>query len=163
MGRHKLGFTDIHHAAYAGDLRKLKALLQAGGDPNARSKFGYAPLHSAAEGDQAESCRILLAAGALLDDAENAMSASALHHAAMCGSADACEALLAAGASLDMPDKSGETPLGLAWRTHETVRGNDSVIALLQSVIEKKALDAALDEPAPKPIRQPKARPGRSL
>jgi ankyrin repeat protein len=56
--------TALHSAASARDAASVRALLDAGADPNARQSTGYTPLHSAAHNGDAASVRALLSAGA---------------------------------------------------------------------------------------------------
>lgn len=54
------------HAAFAGPLPTggIRALLDAGADPNVRQAGGYVPIHAAAAVGAVERLRLLLAAGA---------------------------------------------------------------------------------------------------
>jgi ankyrin repeat protein len=47
-----------------GDRESVRALLEAGADPNVRQQGGYTPLHTAAHNDDAELARLLLDHGA---------------------------------------------------------------------------------------------------
>jgi cytohesin len=58
------GWTPVHLAAWEGDDGMLKALLAAGGDPNARTSGGSTALSLAIEIGWASIVRILLAYGA---------------------------------------------------------------------------------------------------
>ena len=42
------GATELHNAAWTGDITKIERLLEAGVDPNARDKNDFTALHYAA-------------------------------------------------------------------------------------------------------------------
>jgi ankyrin repeat protein len=54
----------LHSATAAGDHDAVRALLDAGADPNARQEGGYTPLLQAAHADDPELARMLLDHGA---------------------------------------------------------------------------------------------------
>jgi ankyrin repeat protein len=54
----------LHAAAAGRHLEILRALLEAGADPNARQQQGFTALHSAAQNGDIESARLLLERGA---------------------------------------------------------------------------------------------------
>lgn len=56
--------AELCAAARRGDARAVNRLLDGGADPNCRHRDGWAALHCAAINRQAEVCRVLLAAGA---------------------------------------------------------------------------------------------------
>lgn len=106
------GTRAIHAAAYASRVDILRALLQAGAQPNPKDSNGYTPLITAASAK--ESCaamvEILLEAGALPSLANN-LGRVALHFATLFGAEDAIKVLVAAAPStLNHADEGGVTP-----------------------------------------------------
>lgn len=57
--------TPLLHAAWAGEVAAVQALLAAGADPNRPGPFGLVPLHAAAGGDREEVAALLLPVTAL--------------------------------------------------------------------------------------------------
>ena len=54
----------IHSASAVGDHDSVRALLEAGANPNVRQQGGFTPLHTAAHNDDATLARLLLDHGA---------------------------------------------------------------------------------------------------
>ena len=117
--------SDIHAAARAGDLGRLKSMLAA--EPSlldGRDGSGMTPLHHAAREKRREAVEFLLAAGADIKAAD-ANQYTALHHAAFVGEPDVTGALLKAGADTKVVESMGRIPLVMAcgWGNNlETVR-----------------------------------------
>lgn len=97
----------IHLAALHGRAEALRALLDAGADPRAKTPGGKEPLHFAAESGE-ECARLLLAAGAD-PDAKSAAGWPPLHFAAQAGRAE-CARLLVAGAIADPEGPASHCP-----------------------------------------------------
>lgn len=105
------GYTPLHYAARAGQLRCVELLISHGADVGARTASGGAtPLHRAAHQGHAGVVAALLAARA--DPAAvDCDGSTPLHKAAEQGRAEALDALLAAQPALaDTRDKRGRTP-----------------------------------------------------
>jgi ankyrin repeat protein len=59
-----MGRTNLHKAAFAGDVERVKELLKKGADPNTKDKKGRTPLHAAAYKGHVEVVKLLLEHGA---------------------------------------------------------------------------------------------------
>lgn len=107
-------------AARAGQVRLVKALIEAGVDPDARSQNDMSPLILAGtpreEGSQeGESgrlkvVRVLLTAGADVD-ARDISGTTALHASSFANYASISQRLIEAGANVDVRNDAGMTPL----------------------------------------------------
>jgi ankyrin repeat protein len=118
---------EIHDAAQAGDVEKVKALLK--GDPDlifAKDDYGETPLHRAASGGYKGIVELLLANKAEVNAKDND-SWTPLHYGAEKGHKDVAELLLANNAYVNAKANSGFTPSHLA-----SVHGHDDVAALLR-------------------------------
>ena len=101
------GMTELHYAAYCGDMNALVRSIAAGADPNVRDSYrGYAAAHwladlAATGGPRVQMLRVLVDAGANVNQrADN--GASALELAQAAGSAlgeDLAAELLKLGAT----------------------------------------------------------------
>lgn len=107
------GWTALHAAARAADVRLLQALLARGADVHRGNMSGGTALHVAAERGSLEAIAALLAAGADPRALDHRLR-TPLHYACQYGKAAAIAALLAAGAHPDASDDNAETPLGRA-------------------------------------------------
>jgi uncharacterized protein len=109
------GFTALHFAAYFGGGPAALALLDAGADPNVRSRnnFKVMPIHSAVAGRRGDVVAALLDAGA---DANVRQEGgwTPLQSAASNGDAESVERLLAAGADPAASNDEGTTAADLA-------------------------------------------------
>ena len=102
-------------AAAEGHGNAVKALVEAGADPNIASKRGFAALAFAATRNEPDSVRALLNAGADTDRATSEGSSPA-GIAASYGHSETLGLLVDAGADIATPDDEGRTPLYLAAR-----------------------------------------------
>jgi ankyrin repeat protein/L-ascorbate metabolism protein UlaG (beta-lactamase superfamily) len=106
--------AEIHDAALAGDLAKVKAILAA--DPaqlNARGRSDKAPIHWAAQGGQLAVVKLLLAMGAAVDEA-NVQKETALVYAAEGGHLQLAELLISRGADVNVRTELRASPIHYA-------------------------------------------------
>lgn len=96
------------HAAVA------KALVDRGAQVNARSKGGFTALQFAAQQGDIESAKVLLAAGANINDADPDDGMTALLTAIGSGQAQMAALLVESGADVNVASKQGVSPLHLA-------------------------------------------------
>ncbi len=117
----------------------VKALLDAGADPNARDDAGMTPLHFVLNRDSApDLVRVLLKVGGDLD-ARREDGSTPLHDAMACSrSPDVVKALVKAGADLNAQDADGWTPLHHASAFSESP---DGVRVLLEAGADVDARD----------------------
>ena len=148
------GATPLMRAARKGDLPLMRAVLDGGADPGARSargatpllylagfgglgRFGEYDLSRATDVEFAEGMRLILDRGARLSDADDTGQA-ALHIAAAQRDEAVVRLLLDRGARRDALDKQGRTPLDVAMGQGARVRGGAAppirtqIVALLQ-------------------------------
>ena len=128
------GQTPFLRAAFAGDVKTMRLLLEYHADPNINTFNGTTPLMAAAgvnwtvsqtfdEGPAALLEAVKLAQSLGNDvNATNDMGLQAIHGAANRGSDDIIRFLVEKGARLDVADKQGRTPLvwakGVFLATH---------------------------------------------
>lgn len=94
LDTYRLKVKEMHEAAAAGDIRKVKSLLKAGVDVNAQGKLKFTPSAAAVETGQ--------------------RGYTSLHFAALNGHAKLAEFLISRGADLEPKNNYGRTPLALA-------------------------------------------------
>lgn len=108
------GTTPLYAAALHGGLASVRALLDAGADPNGAKDDGHTPLNAAVAADDSvasvDLVELLLERGA---DPRKASGAgwTALHIAAESGRLDMARALVAAGADVQARGGNDRTPL----------------------------------------------------
>jgi ankyrin repeat protein len=108
------GTTPLHRAAYAGDVRQVRALLQAGARPDAANRYGMTPLALAASAGSADLVTLLVESGASVRAADAALrdGQTTLMLAARAGNADAVAVLLKHGADPNAAERrTGTTAL----------------------------------------------------
>lgn len=98
----------LRSAAHAGDIEKIKSLLAAGVDVNAKNEehLDETALMEAALNGHSEAVQVLLDAGA-----KNRGGVTALMYAAGKGNSEAVQTLLGAGTDVNARDESGATAL----------------------------------------------------
>jgi ankyrin repeat protein len=118
---HKIGWTPLHFAAYAGNLETARLLLDQGADLEARAKnkFESTPLQAAALCAQADMIEFLIQRGANVK-VKQVEGTTALHEAAILGNERMIRLLLDAGADVNAKMEDGRTPLDLALKVKQT-------------------------------------------
>jgi hypothetical protein len=101
----------LRSVAASGQISEVESILQTEPDlVKCRGLRGFTPLHTAADKDQTDVVRLLIAHGAEINARTDAGD-TALHWAAFDGRMSAAKLLLADGAEINLRDKDGNTPL----------------------------------------------------
>lgn len=126
------GFNALHEVAFNGHGRHSKEILQlllnAGANIEAKSQYGFTPLHFAAQKGALGVAQGLLDAGASTEALSDTLG-TPLHQAAFNGHLEVVQRLLDGGANIHAKDSSGQTALHIASNTK--CDKNLSVIKLL--------------------------------
>ena len=116
----------IHDAAKSGNIDAVNQHLATGADVNAKTEFGWTPLHFATEWGQKEVAELLIAKGADVN-AKDEDRNTPLHLAALFGRKEVIELLIANGAAVNV--KGGN--LGGMPLHHAAFEGHKVIIELL--------------------------------
>jgi uncharacterized protein len=92
--------SELHAAAWSGDLPLVSSLLEAGADPNWKDSIGETALFGAAAWGHASVVTYLISRGAEVNIQEQS-GLTPLHWAASHGNAATVQALITAGAKID--------------------------------------------------------------
>lgn len=105
----------LHHAAYFNNISELKILLDAGIDPDVRTRDGSSPLHFALSNDSLKAAQLLLKAGAQLNS-KSYGAQRALYVASAKGYIESVKYLLSKGVPVNGKTKSTKKwpPLSVA-------------------------------------------------
>ncbi|RJP34107.1 MAG: ankyrin repeat domain-containing protein [Phycisphaerales bacterium] len=105
----------LFEAAAVNRAERVRELLDAGGDADARAADGMYALHLAAFFNAADAVRVLLEGGANVNRvADNPMKVRPIHSAVAGGSAAIVEMLIRHGADVNARQQEGWTPLQAA-------------------------------------------------
>jgi hypothetical protein len=108
--RYYMSWMDLHSAASAGDVKRVKELLEKSADPNAKDIFDNTPLCWAASGGHVDVVKLLLEHGA--DPNVQCMFGSTpLYLALLMGHVDVVKLLQEHGADPNIKGEIGLTPL----------------------------------------------------
>jgi ankyrin len=113
------GFADLHVAARAVDMDRVRDLLLYGADPNVMDLNGVTPLHRAARDGHQELVTELVRFSADMD-LKTSTGWTALHLAIRSGDPEMVDLLLGYGASAHVPLSENKTPLIYAVEREET-------------------------------------------
>ena len=107
-----------------GKVREVRKWLEKGEAVSQYDEYGNTALHLAAEKGYRGVCKVLLDAGADVNQSNVSVGWTGLHYAAYEGHTDVLRMLLAHGAIPDIPDKSGDTAESYAaeWENTECVK-----------------------------------------
>ncbi|MCX5643647.1 MAG: ankyrin repeat domain-containing protein [Phycisphaerae bacterium] len=112
-GQQSVQGAPIHFAAYMGDLARIEAYIQEGGDVNKLDGHGHAPLHYAAQNNQKQAMELLIAKGGGVN-VKNSRGQTPLFNAIAAGNRDVAELLISKGADVNVKNSNGQTPLDSA-------------------------------------------------
>lgn len=133
---------ELTNATRQGKLMKVKTLIAAGADLNAKDKIDETALMAATNYGHVNIAKALIAAGADVN-AKDDKGVTALMYASINGRVDAADALIAAGADVNAKDDKGVTALMAASRT---TRGHVNIVkALIMAGADVNAKDGIGD------------------
>ncbi|MGE0551584.1 MAG: ankyrin repeat domain-containing protein [Kofleriaceae bacterium] len=137
------GQTPAHNAATAGRADTLKALLDAGSNPDARLRDGATPAWLAASANHAHVIELLATRGADLEDPDED-GVTPLHLAAFFGHRAVVEVLLKAGVQPNFKDAKADTPLDCALAA-----GHEVIATMLRACGAKPGTEVRMVELSP--------------
>ena len=135
----RCGRTDssaVGWAAYNGNVKMLKAIVEYGVHVDSAASTGITALHEAVRTNQLGAIRCLIELGANPNVLDN-LGRTPLHWAAGIGHTSAAQLLVAAGAKVNAAGKEGSSPL------HEAAEKNRAsmINVLLRAGAKKESLD----------------------
>src|SRR5437899_10205315 len=101
--------ADLQSAVKAGDIERVRTLLDQRADVNSRNAVGAAPIHEAAWAGNVELLDLLLSRGANVNLRHADGGSTALHYAVITNHLEAVATLLRHGADLQAEYRSGAT------------------------------------------------------
>ena len=136
-----MDFTALHHACSLGYREKVRKLLASGANVNCRNDLGDTPLNFAVQNGHKEVVSLLMGVPGLDIEIKGFQNKVPLHYACYNGKVDIARMLLTCGANVNSRERSGKTPLMLAFEAEgneDLTTGNEDVIFLL---LEHPAID----------------------
>ena len=106
--------AEIHKAAYDGDIKKVRELLQKGVKPEEIDSFGGTALHAAMFQKNMEIVKLLLQNHFDINAQGTQNGYTPLHDAVWANNLDAIKLLLDGGAKTNLKGRDGLTPYGKA-------------------------------------------------
>ncbi|XP_055543762.1 uncharacterized protein LOC129729275 [Wyeomyia smithii] len=113
------GWTALHYAAKAGNVKTIKKLLTRGANVDAATENGVTALMVASEFLQPDVVQTLLERDNNINDA-NSRGCTAFHYAAKAGYVEIIEPLLTAAANVNATTESGATAYEIASRSNHS-------------------------------------------
>ena len=107
------GTNGLLSAAANADLARIRSILEAGTDINARNLDGLTALHTAVLNNQRDAVKFLIRSGADVNAAAGD-NITALHIAAAAGDTETARLLIRSGADINAAVSNGKTALGYA-------------------------------------------------
>lgn len=129
---------ELFNAAQAGDLDKVKRIMQSGRPVMVIDEQGSTPVHYAAAGGQVKVLEYLFGLKGFGPNEVNQMKVTPLHWAAVTGHRNTVDFLVSKGAKIDAVDDQGRTPLFAAATAGRT----DVVDYLIQKGANINAKDS---------------------
>merc|ERR1712168_1451417 len=123
-----------------GKVREVRKWLEKGANVSLYDQYGNTALHLAAEKGFRGVCKVLLDAGADVNQKNNSVGWTAVHYAAYEGHSDVLRMLIAHGAIPNMKDKSGDTAETYAeeWQNVECLKILREATALIQETMNNQ-------------------------
>jgi len=112
------------HDVLEGRVRDVRKWVEGGQKVGLYDEYGNTALHMAAEKGFRGVCKVLLDAGADVNQRNESVGWTAVHYASYEGHADVLRMLIAHGAKADIADKAGDTAEAYAreWDNEECLR-----------------------------------------
>jgi len=123
-------YQPLHNAVQAGEIEKVRSLLDEGADINVRS-FGVTPLYRAIWKGQTEAVKLLIERGADMN-VKDSNGTTPLQMAVYNGRAEAVKLLIERGADINAKNNKGETALDIARRRNKRV-----IAGIIQEAIDR--------------------------
>ena len=123
-----------------GKVREVRKWVEKGQHVDLYDDYGNTALHLAAEKGFRGVCKVLLDAGADVNQKNNSVGWTAVHYAAYEGHSDVLRMLIAHGAIPNMKDKSGDTAETYAeeWQNVECLKILQEATALIQETMNNQ-------------------------